>query len=173
MQTLVPSFLFGLIALILFGVSAWLLIPGVREFKLAQASRRWPAVPGKVISANVIYEAPINTDLDSQYRRGSYRPVIEYAYAVNGKSYRANHRVWGDESVAYTSSHRAEAIVNDYPPERDIQVFYDPADPGNAVLEPGHIGTVLKALVAGFVCLALGLLLAWASLAVVVAHQPG
>ncbi len=173
MQALVPSFLFGLIALILFGVSAWLLMPGVREFKLARASRRWPSVLGKVISANVIYQAPINTDMDSHYRRGSYRPVIEYAYAVNGKNYRANHRVFGDESVAYTISSRAEAIVNNYPQEREVQVYYDPATPGNAVLEPGKIGTVLTALVAGVVCLTIGLLLAWASIAVVMAQRPG
>ncbi len=171
MQTLIPSFLFGFIALILFGVSAWLLIPGVREFQLARASRRWPCVPGKVISASVIYEPAINTDMDSNYHRATYRPVIEYGYAVNGQSYRANHLVFGDQAVAYASSSRAEAIVNDYPPERDVQVYYDPVSPGNAVLEPGKLGAVVRALVAGVVCFALGLLLAWASIVIAVAHR--
>ena len=172
MQTLVPAFLFGFIALILFGVSAWLLMPGVREFNLARASQRWPSVPGKVISTNVIYQAPMNTDMDSS-SRASYRPVIEYAYAVNGVSYRANHRVFGDESVVYGTFSRAKAIVDDYPPERGVQVYYDPEDPKNAVLEPGKIDNVVMALVAGVVCLALGLLLAWASIAYVVAPRPG
>ncbi len=173
MQTLIPAFLFGFIALVLFGVAAWLLIPAVREFKQARASRSWPSVPGKIVSANVVYTAPINTDMDSRIRRGTYRPVLEYDYEVNGKSYRANHRVFGDEAIAYGTSNRAEAIIGVYPPDKTVQVYYDPTDPGNAVLIPGQIGMVLNALVAGAICLAIGLLLGWVSIAVLMAQRPG
>ncbi len=173
MQTLIPAFLFGFIALILLSVAAWLLIPAVREFRQALGSKRWPSVSGKILSANVIYCPPVNTDMDSGIRHGTYRPVLEYAYEVNGKSYRANHRVFGDEAVAYGSSGRAEAIIGDYPPDKTVEVYYDPTDPENAVLIPGQIGMVLNALVAGGVCLAIGLLLAWGSIAVLMAQRPG
>lgn len=171
MQTLIPAFLFGLIAVVLFGVAAWLLIPGVRELRQALASKNWPSVPGKIVSANVIYSPPPNTDMDSGVRRGTYRPVLEYDYAVSGKSYRANHRVFGDESISYGTASRAEAVIGDYPPERAVQVYYDPTDPGNAVLLPGRTGAVVQALVAGVICLAIGLLLAWASITIVMAPR--
>ncbi len=171
MQAIVPAFLFGFIALILFGIAAWLLVPGVRELRQALASRSWPSTPGKIVSADVVDVAPVNTDMDSRHRE-SYRPVIEYAYEVNGKSYRANHRVFGDESISYGSQSKAEAIIADYPPEQVVQVYYDPANPATAALLPGRIGAVMSALVAGVICLAIGLLLAWASVAVVLAQQP-
>ncbi len=171
MQTLIPAFLFGFIALVLFGVATWLLIPAVREFKQARASRSWPSVPGKIVSASVVYTAPINTDMDSRIRRGTYRPVLEYDYEVNGKSYRANHRVFGDEAIAYGTSNRAEAIIDDYPAECAVQVYYDPTDPGNAVLLPGRTGAVLNALVAGAVCLGVSLFISWADVLLVMAPR--
>ncbi len=175
MQALVPALLFGVAALVLFGVAAWLLVPGVREFRQARASVGWPSTPGKIVSASVVYIAPIDSAVDTEMdsrRRPSYRPVIEYAYNVNGKSYRANHRVFGDESISYASQNKAQAMIADYSPERAVQVYYDPANPEAAVLLPGQIGTVLTALVAGIICLAIGLLLAWASLALVLVQRP-
>ncbi len=174
MQVLAPALLFGLVAFILFGVVAWLLVPGVRQFRQARASRAWPSTPGKIISASVVDIAPVSVDMDGdrQGSRPSYRPVIEYAYDVDGKGYRANHRVFGDESIAYASENKAQAAIADYSPERAVQVYYDPANPETAVLLPGRTGSVLAAIVAGVICLAIGLLFASASVALVLAHAP-
>ena len=165
MQNVIVALFLSLIPIILFGLAAWLLIPGVRELKQGLASRGWPSIAGKIVSRTVVHIAP----MDTRRSRSSYRPVLEYSFEVLGKSYAGTHRVFGDEAIAYGSPEKAQAIIDGYPPQREVQVYYDPTNPETAVLLPGRIGSVLNALVAGVVCLVLGLLTTWMVVAVAMA----
>jgi len=91
---------------------------------------QWPRVSGKLVQCE-------------QYHRGidqshtSYRVDVTYFYAVNGREY-IGHRIapWsaGLESKSRT---RSSAFAIDHPVGSPVDVYYDPRQPGDAVLLPG------------------------------------
>ena len=107
----------------------------------AQASLRWPPVPGRIVDSRLI-----------QTRDGdggaSTVASVTYAYTAGGTTLQGN-RV----SVGVTGGN-ARAIVQKYPAGTDVQVFYDPSKSSSAVLEPG--GSGLKALLIVAVAVILG-----------------
>jgi len=89
----------------------------------------WSAVTGKVVESRA-----------QRYSRGvgrgagtHYVPVVEYAYLVNGREFHS--RIIGDDDQPEDSSAEAEKIASRYPKDSSVRVFYDPENPGNAMLE--------------------------------------
>ena len=133
----------GLVGLALVAWAAWLLYHG-------WLSTSWPTAPGQVVSAAV------------QHSRGRADPsrvgtptasaAVTYVYDVGGESYEGATISYGafysstigDDTATYLLRYRPGALVN---------VHYDPANPAEAVLEPGLTGSM-------FVLLAIGILLA-------------
>jgi hypothetical protein len=64
----------------------------------------------------------------------SHRAIVTYSYEVAGKE-RVSHRVFFDDDQFRTGDD-ARDRVRKYEPGSVVQVFYDPQDPSNAVLEP-------------------------------------
>jgi hypothetical protein len=95
----------------------------------AQASLRWPKVPGRIVDSLLTQARDTDGDVSTV-------ASVTYAYAVGGTPLQGN-RV----SIGHGN---ARAIVQKYPAGTDVQVFYDPNKPSSAVLEPG--GSGLKAL---------------------------
>ena len=111
--------------------------------RMAWTSRRWPAVTGTIISSQVIIE-----DLgDGDTRHDS---KVTYEFRVAGQVYRADRLEWSDGPVTGTKLWRQrwhEHTVAAYPVGRSATVYYDPADPSRAVLEPRRLRESLKAAV--------------------------
>ena len=78
-----------------------------------------------------------------------YKPVIAYEYVVDGQSHHSQQISYGAVDSASMSSW-AERIVARYPLGGQAQVFYNPANPSEAVLEHSGEGGNL-ALTAIFV----------------------
>ena len=95
----------------------------------AKAANAWPAVPGKVLVSEV--EAIRKTE-DGRART-SYAPFVEYVYQVNGLEYHSKQIMLVVTSSGSQSS--AQKIAARYPLGADVEVHYDPANPGNAALE--------------------------------------
>lgn len=95
----------------------------------AQASLRWPSVPGRIIDSRLV--STRNSDgVDG------FEPSITYAYVAGGMSLQANRVTIG--------GYKTRSLLQKYPAGTDVQVFYDPNKPASAVLEPGGRGlTVL------------------------------
>lgn len=123
----------------LFAVAALLAFISHRRKSRIAASAHWPAVKGTVLSNEV-------TVVGAGVRPGEVAPTysisLRYRYAVNGTTYESNRVGWGTKS-ADRKPDIPEAFVRDHPAGRSIHVFYDPADPGMAMIDPtGRLGLV-------------------------------
>jgi hypothetical protein len=64
----------------------------------------------------------------------SYYAVVLYEYVVNGQRYQSNRIRFGLE-VGSGWTGMAQKVVDKYPAGSVVQVYYNPADPTDAVLE--------------------------------------
>lgn len=116
----------------------WTLIVGTFDVFIAyvvlkqHAASSFPSVTGMIVSS----EITSNTDSDGDT---THRPVVTFTYDVNDVGYtETGHRFGGLGSSDYGYAQR---IVDHYPPGRQVNVFYNPRDPSEAVLETGVGGT--------------------------------
>jgi hypothetical protein len=107
------------------------------QITISLASAKWPRVEGKILASSVEL-------VDGEYP--SYTPKIEYQYVVDGRSYRSKKLRVGFWSSSFQG--RARRIAAAYRPGDGVTVFYDPAKPSRAVLQPGGAGGLAVALVA-------------------------
>jgi hypothetical protein len=120
----------GIVFLVIAGA---MLTLGIVVLNLATDSESWPTTPGVVTASWV--------EREMGSRSYSYEPHVTYSYAVEGAAYVGNDVRAGDFSISDRSD--AEAIVAKYPVGSDVDVRYDPGDPGRAVLETGVSGASL------------------------------
>jgi Protein of unknown function (DUF3592) len=99
--------------------------------KLKRAHGTFLPVDAKVISSEVekhVYHG-------RRVLSVSYVPHIEYAYTVNGRSYRSLRYYY--TAIGTRSFAEAKAIVSQYPPGATVRAWYDPASPADSVLDNG------------------------------------
>lgn len=117
---------------------------------------RWPSVRGKVYASRVVEEQSRDADNETMYR-----PDIRYEYVVDGKEFAAKRLALEDTSASWRSY--ADGVVSRFPIGREVEIFYNPDNPSEALLEPKDAvkwGVVF--LVAGIVIGAAGFV--WAIL---------
>lgn len=91
----------------------------------ADATTSWPTVEGRILEATV-EEANANT----------FRVVAQYLYSVDGASYTGDRiRIEGSVMRTYAE---ASAYAASLTLGSAVSVAYNPQDPSQAVLEPGH-----------------------------------
>ena len=94
-----------------------------------QEKAPWADVIGKIVESRI----------QSYNRRFAettqtvYAPVVEYAYIVNAREFR--NRTIGTNDLVEGSRKDAEMIASRYSTDSSVRVFYDPENPGNAMLE--------------------------------------
>lgn len=76
------------------------------------------------------------------HRRAPFSSAVGYAYTVDGQGYTGSRYSLGEGANAagrtFTSeAEAAERAAARYRVGQDIPVYYDPADPAEAVLQPG------------------------------------
>lgn len=122
------------------GAIVWKLIKGLK-------AKNWPTASGSVVDSQIT----MHYDDDGDRMYGT---AITYRYAVDGLDYSGNKRTF----VEYSSNNRnrAENIVAMYAPEMPVQVFYNPEDPEEAVLEPGTNGGMFLVLLVPLIFIGLG-----------------
>ena len=92
-----------------------------------RASQAWPSAPGRVLASGV--------EVSSGNEGGNvYRAQITYSYQVGGREFRNNRRVFGD-SVSSGNRGAAERTAARFAAGSSVPVFYNPANPQDAVLE--------------------------------------
>ena len=146
MKNSINDFLFYLILSLLFGAS--LLIMGVVMCLIpvsnALLSRQWPAVAGEVSLSRVVYmEVPSG-------RFGTtiaYSAEVAYQYTVADRHYTGTNITFNDQSNSDLSLFKE--IVRRYPTGKTVKVYYNPGNPGEAVLENGFTSNLQLSLVFG------------------------
>lgn len=151
-----------LLGVIFVGVGIGLSIWGVKTLQKARASTAWPSVSGRVVSSDV--ERQTRTHRSGGRRRSSvtYHAGVVTAYEVHGTRYTTDKVSFG--ATDSSSRRRADEVVRRYPKGEEVKVFYHPARPGVAVLEPGVSAGVYIPLVIGVVFGGLGVLISVAVL---------
>jgi len=97
-------------------------------------SARWPTTPGTVTASAVVEHVSRDKDDNIEIR---FVPQVRYSYRVGGREFHCDTQKWG-WSELYVSREGPEKILARYPKGGSVPVFYDPADPSKAVLEPGN-----------------------------------
>jgi hypothetical protein len=125
-----PSFnIQNLLFLILSLVGLIIVIAALRSRKQAETSQAWPGTQGRVIESRV--ESHTSTDSDGHHNT-DYKAIVRYTYSVMGQEYSANRVAFGARS---SNRNAASEVVNRYPLDQQVTVYYDPDKPGQAVLE--------------------------------------
>lgn len=116
---------------------------------LGWRTTRWPRVSGELLDARRVAGA-----------RGTTLRV-RYRYVVGGREYVGERQAIGGAAPFATPEEAGEEVRRRHRPGSAVSVFYDPADPSSAVLEPGvgflsYVGAIL-----GLSLLALGAGVLW------------
>lgn len=137
---------------------------GVSFLLEANASRNWPTAQGTVDTVRVTWRTDSSSNRNPPDREYYYE--IYYSYAVDGQPFEGSRYSLGDGSTASDRMYRTEeeareAAFNAWAPAQIVAVYYDPADPASAVLDPGaNTGTYVP-LIFGSVLLLSGLGILW------------
>lgn len=136
----VPLFAFALPGVAI--LAAILSIASIaRTRRLASASARWPTVPGTITTSSVIEEEIEDTSNDDKSiirKIHRYQVDLRYAYQVGKRDFVGTARNWGWTGV-YGLRELAEKATGQYRQGQPVTVYYDPEQPGNAVLEPASL----------------------------------
>jgi len=124
---------------------------GTVQFNKSQEAKKWPQAKGVVVFSRV----------NSHYSTGQhatlmFSPDVRYQYSVNGQVYYSKSISFGDYSSSIYS--QIKNVVDKYYVNEDISVYYDPANPAQAVLEPGKIGGIFIIFAVGALFLVVGLM---------------
>ena len=130
----------GILIVVLF-IIAWNLVrEGLWVFRMSRKSATWPSVVGTIVSSEIVYCAGGGGDAVQ-----TYEVKLAYEYSVGGTAYRCDRFGWrGDRSTSWKG--HAKRIAASYPVGHAVTVYYDPADPAQAVLETRRLwGTLTGA----------------------------
>jgi hypothetical protein len=133
-----------------------------RGMQQAKATLTWPTTRGTVTCSEVVWTGFENsTDETITSKKSTYRHNLSYQFSVGGMSYGSTalgYRIHGGSESAL------KLLVEQYPAGAEVTVYYDPANPKKAVLEPGGnatqkwlcFGTIVLAMVFVFLALVTG-----------------
>ena len=98
------------------------------------ASERWPRASAQVVSSSVYREG---ADVSPRWE-----PAVVYQYKIGNRTF-TSHRIRFLMGPMYRRE-EANQITESYSVGRVVSVAYDPANPGESVLEPGAPSGTLK-----------------------------
>jgi hypothetical protein len=128
-------FVGGIIAAIIcFGVGGGIYFFMGDSFKQAYASMSWPTVQGQVVSSELREHRDSDGDI-------MYNADVRYAYRVDNQNYENTMITMMDGSTSVRAS--VQNTVYKYKAGTTVTIYYDPANPAFALLEPGIKGGVL------------------------------
>jgi len=114
-----------------------------RSSAKANASKDWPSTSGQVLMSQI------------EMRRSSGRntgmspfPVVVYEYTVMGQRYQSNRIAFGGD---IGGSMIAQPTIAKYPAGSMVTVYYNPQNPGEAVLEQRSRSSKILVWVAVFI----------------------
>jgi hypothetical protein len=128
----------------------------IMSYRKTRQSQGWPTVPGRITASELTTET--RTEYDDENRRSRetimYGVSVRYDYVVGGKSFHNDRLYWAD-GIKSNSDRAARATVAKYPAGAEVTVYVNPADPNQALLEPGTmkgvvLGGVFAAAFSGF-----------------------
>ncbi|MCY0998850.1 DUF3592 domain-containing protein [Myxococcus sp. MISCRS1] len=140
------------IAALLAAVGVLFVVAGLKDVQRARRTLSWPTAPGTIRSAEEFERRlPVAGPAEPRIH---YEAVIHYEYTV-GRVLVGTSTLRVDPA-AYTNPEHAQSVLRRYPPGQAVRVAYNPADPTDAVLEPGAHAPSFVRLGVGLGLVALG-----------------
>ncbi len=99
------------------------------------AARHWPATRGEIVAAGIASRREFSHGRWST-QHGAY---LVYTYTVEGQRYTGDRLAFGGR-ISWSALGLAQRQIEQYSEGSEVQVFYDPHNPGEAVLERRAIG---------------------------------
>jgi hypothetical protein len=124
---------------ILWALLYWFLL---RIMVLGIKSKKWPSIEGVIVASRFEKVKRSGTGL----LFNAYVCTIIYEYTLTGRTYANDLISFGDLTLRVLNrglrdKRGADKIVTIYPEGKRVSVYYDPQNPGQAILKPG-IGNV-------------------------------
>lgn len=105
---------------------------GIGQMSQAKKSVDWPSAPGTVTKSEKEKRTTTEGTGSDKKTITYYAAVINYEYKVDGKTHNSNRIAFGGQN-----RNRSAELLNKYPKGKSVDVFYDPDNPREAVLEKG------------------------------------
>jgi len=108
-------------------IAVWFFyVPSVPDLIRQYRAQSFPKTEGRVLSVGIVSQ---KTSKGGIY----YHPTFLYKYEIDGKSYKGLRYRYVDYLLDYDSVNR---IVTSHPAGSAVEVYYNPANPAEAVLSP-------------------------------------
>lgn len=120
----------GMLFLVFMAISASTFVAGLRQMSKSKAVLNWPTTTGRVLESRVLHSS--GTQFGSRGGR-MYEAYVKYAYEALGQTFESSRVAFGSVSTSWSSP--AERTVAQYPAGSQVQVFFDPDHPSEAVLQ--------------------------------------
>ncbi|MCD4812802.1 DUF3592 domain-containing protein [bacterium] len=127
--------------LVLAGIG--LLLVGLGTFEKTPASIHWPTAPATIIRSDA--ESYTTTE-----KVGKDENIISYQVAIIEYNYSVGDTNYASSQIALAPQQRGDAarLLTKYPIYKQFRAYYNPDNPGEAVLEPGkRKGNFLQPLI--------------------------
>jgi hypothetical protein len=137
------------------GLGLLVLLFGLAMRRMVTLAKRWPITHGTIVRSGVeAFQDWREVSKTYERRRPQYKSTVVYTYSVHGRKFAGDRLTLG---VAWAASFPGLAgrFVRHYPVGKEVQVHYNPDDPGESVLQPSSSLHYLVWLIAGAM-LALG-----------------
>ena len=105
----------------------------------SNASMKWPYTSGRIISSEVRTNTEHPDDDNPRRVRYTYSPVVKYEYFINGQAYTASRIHYGVTPMLERA--KAEQLAQHYVSGMPLKVYYNPANPNEAVLEQKSVSS--------------------------------
>jgi hypothetical protein len=153
----VPLFAYAL-PLVAFLIAGLSIVAFVKGRQQAKASAQWPTSPGTITTSAIIEEKIEDKKADGDDTPGfsqrqqrftlRYRVDLRFTYRVGQRDYFGTTWAWGWTPI-YGRRELAEKVTGQYSKGQQVTVYYDPAQPDIAVLEPANRQGSMAPLVFG------------------------
>jgi hypothetical protein len=131
-------------------LGAGVFLIGLFKVRKVRASRSWIRATGVIVQASV--RESFSQGSDDSPDSWSYAPEVQYQFQAGGREFRGD-RISFDRR-AYQTKQQAQAALARYPAGGQVEVFFDPANPAQSVLQRASgSGWVLVAAGAGVMLL--------------------
>jgi hypothetical protein len=118
------------------GFGLLVLIFAIAFMRIVRQASQWPVTRGRIVAAGVErYEDWRDDQSDYASLRRRYKASVVYTYEVNGRQYTGD-RVRLGVIVSATLPGWAKRMAAQYPVGSEVEVYYNPQDPGESVLHP-------------------------------------
>lgn len=150
-----------IVVLVISGFAAlgvYLIITSLKNKSKAEQSAEWPVAAGEITHGFIHTEG----NQDGFFR---YIPKVDYVYQVGSQVFDGTNLTFG-QGARYKTSDSAEEVIKHYPVGSQVNVYYNPKKPEEAVLDPEAVefrsglinGSIIIFAMGLMACLLIGLL---------------